>query len=162
LIRNILFTTAPEVDEVETIKSLLASLKPGGLPNTESMAASIPILKFVSHLLEKEDVLETFPREIVVLFCKIAVKRLPLAVAQMKEPSFDSEFIFNTCELASRIESRGLKKGLIVTSYPLKDLESAMAVHLQPPGPPVWNEFENLIGILKVKIRNNFLEYLQF
>jgi hypothetical protein len=83
------------------------------------------------------------PREIVVLFCEIAVERLPLVVSQMKEPSFDSEFISNICELASRIESQGLKKGLSVTSYPLKALESAMAVHLQPPR-PLWNDFSKL------------------
>jgi hypothetical protein len=104
VIRKTLYTTAPETDEVETIESLLALLKPGGLSKTESMAASIPILKFVSGLLEKEDVLERVPREIIVLFCEIAVERLPLAVVHMKEPLFDSEFMNDTCKLASQID----------------------------------------------------------
>jgi hypothetical protein len=136
---------APEVEEAEAVGSLLELLDTG-LPKTLALAATRPLLQFVSQLLSDKEVLDAVSQETVIFFCELAATRLPVVVQQMTEPSFDTEFGNDMHGLALEIFSQCTQKGLSIATSPLKDLKRVIdsQLRLRPARPPVWKDFDQL------------------
>jgi hypothetical protein len=134
------------MNEAEALWSLLLMLESTKLSKTESLAATLPILHFVSEILSFEEVQKSVPMEIFVKYCEIAAKKLPVVGNQMKERSFNLEFMNEVHLLAKKIFEQCTKKGLLISTSPIKDLKQAIdsQMRYQPPRSHIWDTFRDI------------------